>query len=127
MKPIYLLEIILYVEDMQSQVIFYRDVMGLEIDQPSGLTDYSAVDWVTFKTGACSLVLHRGGQRRFGEDAPKFVFSVNDINLSRDYLISRGVEMSGIRTAAPGIKVCDGCDPEGNSFSIESRNQSVYG
>jgi predicted enzyme related to lactoylglutathione lyase len=38
------MEVILYVEDMQSQVIFYRQVIGLEIDQPDGLADYSAVD-----------------------------------------------------------------------------------
>lgn len=36
-------------------------------------------------------------------------------------LLARGVLLGETRTAAPGVLVCDGEDPEGNRFSIESR------
>ena len=77
--------------------------------------------WVTFETGACSLALHGGGKGRLGADTPKIVFQVQDIAATRQELISRGVKMGEIRTAAPGILVCDGEDPEGIPFSIESQ------
>jgi hypothetical protein len=79
--------------------------------------------WVTFDTGVCTLALHGGGKRDFGPDAPKFVFEVEKIEEVRQVLLDRGVPMGPLRGAAPGVWVCDGQDPEGNNFSIESRNQ----
>lgn len=114
------MEVILYVEDMNGQVSFYRDKFGFEIKNPTGLDDYSSEFWVELDTGNCSLALHAGGKRRFGADAPKFVFRVEDILAARQLLLDQEVEMGEIRSAAPGIWVCDGVDPEGNKFSIES-------
>lgn len=117
-----IIEIILYVEDMNAQVSFYRDKFGFEIKNPAGLNDYSDEFWVELDTGRCSLALHAGGKRRLGEDAPKFVFQVEDILAARQQLIDQEVEMGEIRSAAPGIWVSDGVDPEGNKFSIESHD-----
>lgn len=116
------MEVILYVEDMNRQVSFYRDKFGFEIRNPAGLDDYSNEFWVELDTGGCSLALHAGGKRRFGVDAPKFVFRVDDILAARQLLLDQEVEMGEIRSAAPGIWVCDGVDPEGNKFSIESHD-----
>ena len=123
-KPIIgeIMEVILYVEDMNRQVSFYRDKFGFEIRNPAGLDDYSNELWVELDTGGCSLALHAGGKRRFGADAPKFVFRVDDILAARQVLIDQEVEMGEIRSAATGIWVCDGVDPEGNKFSIESHD-----
>lgn len=115
------MEVILYVEDMNRQVTFYRDVLGLKVMHTPALEDYANEFWVQFDTGFCSLALHGGGQRRFGDDAPKFVFRVNDIHEVRQLLVDQQVEMGDIRSAAPGVWVCDGVDPEGNKFSIESQ------
>ena len=117
-----IMEVILYVEDMNRQVSFYRDKFGFEIRNPAGLDDYSNEFWVELDTGGCLLALHAGGKRRFGADAPKFVFRVDDILAARQVLIDQEVEMGEIRSAAPGIWVCDGVDPEGNKFSIESHD-----
>ena len=117
-----IMEVILYVEDMNGQVSFYRDKFGFEIKNPAGLDDYSSEFWVELDTGNCSLALHAGGKRRFGEDAPKFVFRVEDILAARQLLLDQEVEMGEIRSAAPGVWVCDGVDPEGNKFSIESHD-----
>ena len=119
MGPI--IEIILFAQDMNRQVGFYRDVLGLDITYPAGLSDYSEEHWVTFNTGACTLCLHSGGQSRAGEDAPKFVFRVDEIFDARQTLIDRGVAVGDVRTVAPGVLVADARDPEGNAFSIETR------
>jgi catechol 2,3-dioxygenase-like lactoylglutathione lyase family enzyme len=116
-----IIEVILYVEDMDSQVQFYRDTLGLSLSYPQELEDYSDQMWVTFDTGICTLALHCGGGRDFGRDAPKFVFEVKNVESTRQFLLDRGVLLGEIRTAAPGVSVCDGEDPEGNNFSIESR------
>jgi predicted enzyme related to lactoylglutathione lyase len=115
-----LIEIILYVQDMHAQVVFYRDNFGLSVSYPSELPDYGTESWVTLNTGQCTLALHAGGSKRFGQDAPKIVFGVGDIHAAHDELLGRGVRLGEVRPAAPGVWVCDGIDPEGNKFSIES-------
>jgi catechol 2,3-dioxygenase-like lactoylglutathione lyase family enzyme len=112
-------ELILYVADMKQQVTFYRDVLGLRVIDPSGGQDLAEAYWVLFDTGACHLALHGGGKRRFGQDAPKFVFFVDDIEAARTHLLKAGVSVSEARSPAPGITVVDCKDPEGNVFSIE--------
>ena len=115
-----LMEVILYVEDMNTQVTFYNQKLGIDVNHPKDTKDYSIQMWVTLNTGMCSLALHGGGKRRLGEDAPKIVFRVDDILLAREELTQRGVQLGEVRSAAPDVWVCDGMDPEGNKFSIES-------
>ena len=122
MKTNGLIEIIVYVQDMNAQAAFYRDNFGLEAMFPGGVTDYKDEYWVTLNTGACVLALHGGGKKRFGSDAPKLVFGVDDIQAAREELVKRGVKLGEVRSAAPGGWVCDGEDPEGNKFSIESHD-----
>lgn len=114
-----LLKAILYVQDMDAQVRFYRDVLGLTIKFPHGLNSYKDEFWVEFDTGPCSLVLHGGGQRRLGEDTPKLAFEVADIEQARAALVQRGARLGGVREPAPDVKVVDGVDPEGHPFSLD--------
>lgn len=116
-----LLEVILYVQDMAAQVSFYRDTLGLKVREPQSLHDFSAVYWVELDTGSCTLALHGGGQRCLGTDAPKIVFRVANLSAIREQFLQQGIPMGEVRTPGPGIQVCDGVDPEGNRFSIESR------
>jgi catechol 2,3-dioxygenase-like lactoylglutathione lyase family enzyme len=116
-----LMEVILYVQDMGRQVSFYRDVLGLQVKEPQGVQDLGDQYWVELETGACTLALHAGGQRRLGDDAPKIVFRVAGVPRARAELLQRGVPMGDMRSPAPGVQVCDGLDPEGNKFSVESR------
>ena len=116
-----LMEVILYVRDMGAQVSFYRDRLGLKVKEPQGVQDFTDVYWVEFDTGACTLVLHGGGEARLGADAPKVVFRVADIEAARSALVEKGVSLGKVRSPAPGVWVCDGTDPEGNKFSIEKR------
>ena len=115
-----LIEIIVYVQDMNAQVAFYRDAFGLDVTFPKDTSDFGKEFWVTLNSGACILALHGGGQKRFGQDAPKLVFGVDDIHAAREALLKRGLTVGEARSPAPGVWVCDGVDPEGNKFSIEA-------
>lgn len=116
-----LLEVIVYVEDMAAMVAFYRDVLELTVTFPEAVADYAGEPWVTFDTGGCTFALHGGGQRHHGQDTAETVFLVDDVYAVRAALAARAVPMSEVVTAAPGILVCGGRDPEGNRFSVESR------
>lgn len=114
-------ELILYVADMDSQVRFYRDTLGLSIQYPAGLEDYSGEYWVTFDTGTCVLALHGGGEKDFGKNAPKFVFDTGDIEQTRAAFKAAKIPCSEIDSPAPSVAVFDAKDPEGNLFSVETR------
>lgn len=115
-----LIEIILYVEDMQKQVAFYRDTLELPMLFPTGLVDYKMAMWVVFDTGVCKLALHGGGRKRLGQDTPMIVFGVTEIHAVRTTLLERGVHLQEIFTPGPGVWVCHGVDPEGNPISLEA-------
>jgi catechol 2,3-dioxygenase-like lactoylglutathione lyase family enzyme len=108
-------EVILYVGDVDRALSFYTGVLGLEVADGAPEHGFVALD-----TGTCRLCLHAGGEGDVGEDAPKVVFQVEDVATARSYLRDRGVEMGEIRSPAPGVEVCDGRDPDGHRFSIES-------
>lgn len=118
-----LAEIILPVKDMDSQVLFYRDVLGLHVKEPQGVKDFREFFTVKLDVGSCLLVLHSGSEQRIGEDAPRLVFRVENIQKARHTLLEKGVLMGEIQTPAPETYTCDGNDPEGNAFSLESRNK----
>ncbi|MCB0146888.1 MAG: hypothetical protein KDE01_04490, partial [Caldilineaceae bacterium] len=92
-------------QNMGAMVAFYRDKLGLEIEGPADLDDYSGESWVLFDAGATKLALHSGGQGRTGEDTPMIVFAVADVAASRAVLVERGVEFGEPFEAAPGITV----------------------
>ena len=114
-------EVIIYVENMQLQLHFYRDTLGLRVIEPPDGDVLDDPYWVLFDTGSCKLALHGGGKRRFGDDAPKFVFSVDDIEAARAHLVSAGTQIGEVRSPAQGVLVVDALDPEGNVFSLEHR------
>lgn len=114
-----LLKAILYVQDMDAQVRFYRDVLGLTIKFPDNLLSYAHEFWVEFDTGQCSLVLHGGGEKRLGADTPKLAFAVDNIEEARAVLMQRGAQLGAVREPALGVGVVDGTDPEGNPFSLD--------
>ena len=110
-----LVEVVLYVSDMDRATRFYRDTLGLEVD-------FESAHWTTFKTGACTLALHATEQRERGNGEPDPTFLVPDADAERERLVGSGVKVSQIREPVAGTRVFDATDPEGNRFSIESKN-----
>jgi catechol 2,3-dioxygenase-like lactoylglutathione lyase family enzyme len=125
MKTFGLIEVILYVKDMNKMVHFYSEVLDLPPATP-GKREFSSESRVTFQTGSCTLALHSGGNGNTGPDAPKIVFQVEDIKSARFQLLQASVAVSDIRSPAAGIQVCDAKDPEGNLFSIEELKNGQY-
>ena len=121
-------ELILYVESMRHQLEFYRDVLGLSViepapvNEPARVTDWDQLHWVALDAGNFRLALHAGGRRRFGQDSPRFVFAVDDLDQARQSLTGAGVSLGAERVPAAGTRVVDAWDPEGNVFSIEHRS-----
>ncbi|GCE20404.1 CPBP family glutamic-type intramembrane protease [Dictyobacter kobayashii] len=121
-----LVEIILPVHDMNLQVAFYRDILGLHVYEPEGVQDFRDFYDVKLYTGTCMLVLHVvRGEEIVGENAPKLVFRVADLRQSRTLLLEQNIEISEIRSPEIGQLICDGKDPEGNIFSLESSDQTA--
>jgi catechol 2,3-dioxygenase-like lactoylglutathione lyase family enzyme len=117
-----LFEVIVYCVDIQAQVEFYRDTLGLKVAWPENLDDYSKEHWVMFGTEGATLALHSGGVDTSGTPA-RFGFLVADVEASRQALLDAGVRCNDVREAAPGILVVDCWDPETNPFFIEQRPQ----
>jgi CBS domain-containing protein len=116
-----IVSVILYVEDMNLMVSFYRDKMGFDVEFPADAADYSQESWVVMDTGSCKLALNAGGSNNVGDDAPMVVFGVLDIEAARSTLLERGVVLEEIFDAGGGVKVAQGRDPEKNPISIEQR------
>jgi lactoylglutathione lyase len=109
-----LAEVVLYVSDMERAIQFYRDIIGLELDVESE-------SWTTFRTGGCTLALHLVAERRSGVGEPDPTFVVADAAAERERLAAADVVVTQIREPAPGVRVFDLRDPDGNRISIESR------
>lgn len=106
--------IILFVHDIEAVARFYRDVVGLPLkneERPS---------WLEFDAGSCVLALHNGGEPNKARRPPKVVFYADDVESARQELIRRGAKMGPFRSST-SLSLCDGKDPEGNTFQISNR------
>lgn len=115
-------EVVLHAREMSTLVAFYRDRLGLRVVEPEIPHEADHAFWVRFDTGACQLTLHSGGMGSVGEDPPKIVFAVTNIDSVREQLIAIGVEIGPIRSPALGVHIADFADPEGNRLALESRD-----
>jgi catechol 2,3-dioxygenase-like lactoylglutathione lyase family enzyme len=114
-RAVELIEVVLYVGDMQSAVGFYRDALGLVLESESPR-------WTTFQTGSCTLALHAFDGRRRGAGEPDPTFLVADAAAERERLVQAAVAVSELREPVRGVRVFDFRDPDGNRCSIESRS-----
>lgn len=113
------LTMILYIQDMNSEVRFYRDVLGLSIRYPKGFEDYSDEIWVEFDLGKTTLALH-GGADETPDILHELVFNVENVARAREMIIAAGTEMQEIRELEDGSPIAEGRDPAGHRFSIRS-------
>ena len=113
-------QLIVYVNNMETMVNFYGDVLGLTIAYPH-VDDYSDQTYVAFGTGSATFALHAGKESSdVPIDAPKYNFEVENIQQNRQNLIDNGIEMGEIVNATPTKLISSGRDPEGNGFYIQT-------
>lgn len=113
------METILYIHNMNDEVRFYRDVLGLSILYPTDLEDYSGEMWVEFECGDAMLALH-GGAGRVPDDLHEIVFWVEDAGRAREEIMSAGIHMNPVRDLEDGALIAEGSDPNGHRFAIRS-------
>jgi catechol 2,3-dioxygenase-like lactoylglutathione lyase family enzyme len=113
-----MMQIILYVSDMDAEVHFYRDVLGLEIVYPQvALEDYSSEMWVEFDAGGCALALH-GGADNPPAGSHEVIFKVEDLEHARQEILNAGIHIAEIRLLEDGAPIAEGVDPDGHRFAI---------
>ena len=103
--------VILFVDDMKSMTDFYENKLGLKVlaREP---------DFVDFDAGGCKLALH-AGMSNPGRN--KICFYVADVARARKELIEKGIRMGKEPSPADTPQLCDGKDPEGNTFQLSNR------
>jgi catechol 2,3-dioxygenase-like lactoylglutathione lyase family enzyme len=100
--------IILFTQDLDTLIPFYRDVMGLPLRKGS-----AKEGWVEFD----GLALHRGKARPGNS---KLAFGSADVKKTREELLARGAKMGKVKDFGD-LVLCEGRDPDGNPFQISSR------
>jgi len=105
--------IILFTSKMQAMADFYQNVIGLPL-----LTGEEG--WREYQAGGCNIALHRG-KPSVGMRPPKMVFFAADVAAARATLVRRGARTLGKVISGPAFDMCNGKDPDGNSFQISSR------
>ncbi|MHB8600785.1 MAG: CPBP family glutamic-type intramembrane protease [Ktedonobacteraceae bacterium] len=131
-------EIILHVQDMNAQVNFYQQVLGLKVIEPQGAKDFREFYTVKLQTTGCLLVLdstvrneddeeHEDDEEQEEREArQKLVFRVNNIEATRKELLARGCLLEEVQSPLQGVWVCESVDPEGNTFSIQSGKKRAF-
>jgi catechol 2,3-dioxygenase-like lactoylglutathione lyase family enzyme len=113
-----MLQIILFVKEMDRAVHFYRDILGLEVVFPQPpLEDYSGEMWVELDAGGCSLALH-GGAEKSPEGSHEVIFKVDDLEHARQEILNAGIRIAEIRLLEDGAPIAEGVDPDGHRFAI---------
>lgn len=107
--------VILFVNDMERTLAFYRDVLGLALRSRDG------DGWAELDAGACVIALHSGGPTSQGAlKGPKIVFGTDDVGGVRDALLARGAPMGPLKKFGT-LELCDTQDPDGTPLQLSNR------
>lgn len=107
--------IIVFTHDVERLAGFYRKCF--ELDE----SGQSSADWTELDAGGCHIAFHRIDEEDSRRDGwIKIVFGSSDVAAEKQRLEKLGVEMSDI-VEFGNIRLCDGRDPDGNSFQVSSR------
>lgn len=107
--------VIIFTPDVRRLSEFYISCFGLSS------VGNSDADWAELNGGNCNIAFHRFSEEVQGRDGwLKIVFGSSDVEAEKQRLEKLGVKMSEVVEFGE-IKLCDGRDPDGNSFQISSR------
>ena len=103
--------VMVFVDDMDAGVAFYRDALGLPLR-------FASPGWTEFDTGTTTLALHPSskdnpaGTMRLG-------FQVPDMAACREQLRKAGITLTGEPRSEHGVLLAEFAGPAGvrNSFS----------
>jgi lactoylglutathione lyase len=108
------------VSDMGRAVEFYRDKLGIPLK-------FESPEWTEFQTGATTLALHGGGEKKEAAgDQSKYAgtcsigFNTEDLDKTYEELQARGVSfvMPPTQREGEGIRLAVALDPDGLPVSF---------
>src|SRR5262245_34932202 len=114
--------VILPVSDIDRSVVFYRDLVGFDLDHDT-TNEFMHVVQLTPRGSGCSIVFGDLPSQR--EMNPGSICGlqlvVADAQAARDELMSRGVECSEIQVFSPddGGTFFGFADPDGNTWAVQ--------
>lgn len=104
---------VIYVNDLNASITFYRDVLGIPLD-------YAAPGWVQFKSRGAALVLHPKLEHQIdGHDARVHItFRIDDLSAVYASLSSRAVRFAAPPATTGFGKHATLFDPDGNAIDL---------
>lgn len=105
----------LRVSDLERSVVFYRDILGLKLEERN-----DALRWVRFETGIKGVTIGIGeGRDAKGSGTASINLGVADLDRARRLLETKGVNFTGETTTVPDVvKLADLTDPDGNRIRL---------
>jgi uncharacterized glyoxalase superfamily protein PhnB len=118
---------LLFVQNIETSVAFYRDALGFEVAGTWQPDDKLA--WCRLEREGCALMLQQATE----EDGPPesrghgiaFFFICDDAAKIHDELISRGMHLSPPKDAFYGMKQVYVKDPDGYELCFESPTEKA--
>ena len=110
----------LHVNDMDRAIRFYQDVFGFQVSW----TDARQLGWVEITTHLDGLFIGLiESIHGLAENQIAFTINVSNIEETKDYLISKGVDTTKIEAFAGMISMFFFVDSEGNRIAVASSSR----
>ncbi len=98
------------VTDMDRAVAFYRDDLGLEVEDHDG-------EWSEVSAGDQRIGLN-ASESPAGDGGAVIAFAVDDIDATVDELKEKGVKFAGELSEHPWGRIAPFKDPDGNDLQV---------
>lgn len=109
------------VRDIDRAKAFYAGDLGFTVDHDTSPTTGIRVVQLTPQGSACSIVLSEGlpGLSSKPGSVRGLHLVVGDIELAREELVGRGVEVDDIADLGRGVRMSGFADPDGNTWLLQ--------
>lgn len=108
------------VSDIEKSKTFYTETLGFNLDHDVQPGNGLRIIQLTPPGSACSIVIGTG----MGLDPKDGIMKnthlvVEDIEVAREELLSRGLEISEVSDMGGGVRYAYFADPDGNSWALQ--------
>jgi predicted enzyme related to lactoylglutathione lyase len=109
------------VADVERSIAFYEGTLGFTKDVDVQPAEGVRIVQLTAEGSGCSIGFGTGLEVYRGEPGSirGLHLVVEDIEVARAELVSRGVEVSEVHDFGGGVKGAEFADPDGNSFELQ--------